>query len=46
MEAGDYSGGARPKAPEQVAQGRKKVKESLIKRLKGRSGAYLRDIGQ
>jgi len=46
MEAGDYSGGVRPKAPEQVAQGRKKVKDSLIKRLKGRSGDYLRDIGQ
>jgi hypothetical protein len=46
MEAGDYSGGARPKSPEQVAQGRKEVKKSLIKKLKHRSSDYLRDIRQ
>ena len=46
MEAGDFSGGARPKSPAQVAQGRKEVKRSLLKKLKHRTGDYLRDIGQ
>jgi hypothetical protein len=46
MEAGDYSGGERPKSPTQVAQGRKAVKNSLIKKLKYKSGAYLRDMGE
>ena len=46
MEAGDYSGGARPKSPAQVEQDRKAVKKSLLKKLKHKSGDYLRDIGQ
>jgi hypothetical protein len=46
MEAGDFSGGARPKSPTQVAQGRKEVKKSLLKKLKHRSGDYLRGMGE
>lgn len=46
FEAGDYSGGTRPKSPTQVAQGRNAVKESLIKKLKHKSGRYLREMGE
>lgn len=46
MEAGDYSGGERPKSPAQVAQGRQAVKHSLIRKLKHKSGRYLREHGE
>jgi len=46
MEAGDYSGGARPKSPAQVEQDRASVKKSLIKKLKYKTGNYLRDMGE